>query len=308
MSRTLLVLALALGAAGCGGETPVARVTLAEASGWQGETPAIELGYPEVVRLPLVWRIDEPLPDGERPLVFLHLVDGSGEVVRTFDHRFPEPWRRGATVADPVEIYQSALAPPLPAGSYRLVVGLYRPDGTRFPLDAGPETGQHEYEVARIDARAPSADLPRFELAGDWAPIEAGADRQVLASRWLAGEGRVIVTGAPGDGAAWMRLLVPSPAGADERLALGAGAAVQQLRAVSRCGGAESGATGPGEHEVELPVEVAPGAGAACEIELSPNFHVVVTRPGEEPPEVLRSVRLETLAWRATRPRPGGAR
>lgn len=300
MPRTLLVLALVLAAAGCGGETPVARVRLEAGAAGDGERPSVALGYPEVVVLPLVWEPAEPLPPGDPPLVFVHLVDGSGELVRTFDHPFPAPWRPGTRIEDEVDLYQSALAPPLPAADYRLVIGLYRLDGTRFPLDAGPEGARYEYEMARVEAAGPSADLPRFELSGDWSPVEAGGDLQVLASRWLTGEGRLTIAGAPGPGAVWMRLRVPEPAG-DDRLVLDEGAGVQGLRMTSLCGGAESAVSGPGAHEVELPVEAAGDGdtGGGCEIVLSPTFHVVTRRPGEEPEEVRRSVLLDTLAWRS---------
>ncbi len=319
MRRTLSLLALALAAAGCGGETPVARVTLGPGG---GETPALRLGYPEVVRLSLVWELLEPLPEGDPPLVFLHLVDGEGAVVRTFDHPFPGPWLAGSRVDDRVEVYQSALAPPLPAGGYGLVIGLYRPDGTRFPLEAGVAAGRHEYELARVEAAGPPAELPRIELGGDWSPIEVGSDRQVLASRWLAGEGRLTVTGAPGAGALWMRLRVPAPEGAASTLVLAPGATVPELRLSSLCGGAESAVTGYGLHEVEIPVEIpveapaepaaadgAAGAPApACEVMLTPNFHVVTLRPGAEPPEIRRAALLETLAWRPPSGREAGRR
>lgn len=324
MRRTLSVLALALVAAGCGGETPVARVTLGPGG---GEAPALRLGYPEVVRLSLAWELLEPLPEGEPPWVFLHLVDGAGAVVRTFDHPFPGPWRAGSTVDDRVEVYQSALAPPLPAGGYTLVIGLYRPDGTRFPLAAGVAAGRYEYELARVEAAGPPAVLPQITLGGDWSPIEVGSDRQVLASRWLASEGRLTVVGAPGSGALWMRLRVPAPEGAASRLVLAEGATVPELRLSSLCGGAESAITGYGLHEVEIPVEIplgtpagppgeppaSPAAGAEvggpgplCEVVFAPNFHLVTLRPGAEPPEIRRAVLLETLAWRPPSGRGAG--
>lgn len=327
MRRTLSVIALALAAAGCGGETPVARVTLGAGAGGRlapaaeggSASPTLRLGYPEVVRLSLDWELLEPLPEGDPPVVFLHLIDGAGAVVRTFDHPFPGPWRAGSRVEDRVEIYQSSLAPPLPAGGYGLVIGLYRLDGTRFPLEAGVAAGRHEYELARVEAAGPAAELPRIELGGDWSPIEVGSDRQVLASRWLAGEGRLTVAGAPGAGALWMRLRVPAPEGAASNLVLAEGATVPELRLASLCGGAESAVTGFGLHEVEIPVDpveapsepetgagAAGAAGTACEVVLTPNFHVVTLRPGADPPEIRRAVLLETLAWRPPSGREAG--
>jgi hypothetical protein len=264
-------LALGLLAAGCGGaEPPVARLALEP-----GATPAapgeLTLGYPEVRRVTLVWEPLAALPaDGAGPpLVFVHLVDGAGSVVRTFDHPFPAPWRPGTPVDDAVELYQSALAPPLPAGRYRLTAGLYRPGGERYPLAAeGEEIDGREYALATVAAAEGGAGLPAIEPTGDWLPVEPGADRQVLASRWLAGEGALVVAGAAEAGALWVRLRVPEPESGAVRLVLADGTAGQQVRLATPCGGAAALVTGPGDHEVELPVDpgaVAPAvAGAAA--------------------------------------------
>jgi hypothetical protein len=273
-----------------------------------------------VRRATLVWEPLGALPeDGAGPpLVFVHLLDDAGAVVRTFDHPYPTPWRVGAPVEDPLEIHQSALAPPLAPGRYRLTVGLYRRGGERYPLETvGEEVGRREYALATLAAAGSGAGLPAIEADGDWLPVEPGTDRQVLASRWLAGAGALVVAGAAEPGALWLRLQVPV-AGAGNRLVLAADASEQEVRLTTPCGGAIVLVTGPGDRELELPVEPGaageptasaapdPGAGEAaasaaparasaagrCPVELSANYHLL------GPDGARRVVRLDAVAWR----------
>lgn len=302
MRRALRLLALGLSAAGCGGgDDPVARLgfeaPLARAAG--GE---LALGYPEVVRVTLLWEPLAALPESGTgpPLVFVHLIDESGSVVRTFDHPFPETWRAGAEVEDPVELYQSALAPPLPGGRYRLSAGLYRQGADRYPLEAmGEEIAAREYELTAVTAAEAASGLPAIAAAGDWLPLEPGADRQVLASRWLAGPGELVVEGAREAGSLWLRLWIPVADHPDARLELAGGAHEQEVRITTPCGGATVAVTGPGRHQVELPVDPADreaGTGEAddrCPVMLATNFHLLGPEGGAR-----RAVRLETVAWR----------
>ena len=124
MSRSMSGVAaalLALASVGCGRDRPVAEL--------EAEPAALRLDFPRFAVLTLTFRITGERPGGPGPLpiVFVHLLDGSGTVVRTFDHPFPAAWRVGATVEDRVTLYQSALARPLAPGPYRLTVGLYDP-------------------------------------------------------------------------------------------------------------------------------------------------------------------------------------
>lgn len=321
MRRMLCLTALGLALAGCGGgaDEPLARVTLSPAE--------LVLGYPEVRRVELTWEPLAELPGGGAegaagggdesgaPVVFVHLLDAAGVVVRTFDHPFPAPWRPGSPVEDAVDLHQSALAPPLPSGRYRLTVGLYLPGGERLPLEGGEEVAGREYALATVTAAAPGPELPTLRLTGDWLPLAPGADRQVLARRWLAGDGAVRVEGAAAPGSLWMRLQVPVVHGASTRLLLAEGAAGQEVRVTSPCGGAEFMASGAGEHELELPVDPSgavaaaeagsgptgagepaggePAAEAGCPVEIRASYSLVVQDTLER-----RSVLLETLAWR----------
>jgi hypothetical protein len=333
MRRALCLLALGLSAAGCGGaETPLARLGFEPGRARAAAPGELALGYPEVLRVTLVWEPLTGLPeDGTGPpLVFVHLIDDTGALVRTFDHPYPAPWRPGAEVEDSVELYQSALAPPLPAGRYRLSAGLYREGADRYPLEAmGEEVAAREYVLAAVTAAETGADLPAIEAAGDWLPVEPGADRQVLASRWLAGEGELVVTGAREPGSLWLRLWVPVADHPDARLELAEGAKEQEVRLTTPCGGGAVVVTGAGLHELELPIDPgaqetgtveaeaegdevvaappAPAAGAgkpaatesaaaiggACRVMLSTNFHLLGPEGGAR-----RAVRLETVAWR----------
>ena len=70
--------------------------------------------------------------------VFIHLVDAAGQIVAQADaipaggERPTTGWRRGEYITDS---YRLTLPPGLPAGDYRLNVGLYNPDdGTRPPV------------------------------------------------------------------------------------------------------------------------------------------------------------------------------
>ena len=300
MRRALCLLALGLSAAGCGGETPIARLGFDSGRARVAAPGDLSLAYPEVVRVNLSWEPLTGLPeDGTGPpLVFVHLIDDAGAVVRTFDHPYPAPWRPGAEIEDPVDLYQSALAPPLPAGRYRLSVGLYRQGGDRYPLETvAEEVAAREYALATVTTAEAGADLPAIEAAGDWLPVEPGVDRQVLASRWLAGEGGLVLTGAREAGSVWLRLWLPVADDPASRLVFAEGAAEQQVRLTTRCGGAAVVATGPGAHELELAVD--PGepeggdADRGCRVNLATNFHLLGPEGG-----VRRTVRLETVAWR----------
>lgn len=298
--RPTLLLAAALLAvlppvAGCrrAGD-PVARLEVAP--------QAFRLGYPEVRRLHLAW---EPLaPLGDRPvspIVFVHLLDADGRVVRTFDHPFPRPWRPGAPVDYAIELYQSALAPGLPAGSYPLTVGLYRPGGERWPLaTTAADRGRHEYEVGVVEvpagayaALAGGPAAPRFGFTGAWDSPRPGTDSQVLAYRWLSGEGAVTVTGLAAAGRVWMLLEVPDPGGTSSLLVLAADARSQSLMVTTNCGDAMTSVSGPGRHAVAFPLDpAAAGEGGVCEVRLAPSFYLVTTGV-----PVQRVAALEVLAW-----------
>lgn len=260
---------------GCGGEPP-------RPVGRLGVSPAgVELGYPGSATLSAEWAMKEPLSGEpgdartgtEAPWVFVHLLDESGAVVRTFDHELPFPWRPGESRSAPIELWQSALAPPLPAGDYRLTLGLYGPrDGRRWALETeAPEAAAGEYEVAAVRVLPPSSGIA-LGFEGSWWPAQEGSDRQVLARRWLQREGTIEVSGLSEPALFELGLLFPE-AGEGARLVLVEGAEGARLRISSACAPGEVTLETPGRHRVELALE-APADGR-CTVRFEATFVLV---------------------------------
>lgn len=293
MKKTFLPIALAAAAlaAGCGGEhTPVARV--------QVEPQQVRLPFSQAQALRLTWTPTAAL-DGEQPTVFVHLLDNRGKVVRTFDHAFPQRWREGSPVSYDVKLYQSAMAPPLPAGKYSLTLGLYGKDGKRWALDGlGEPVARDEYKAGDIEAPDQRPN-PRFLFSPNWQPPEPGGDRQVLARRWMAERAVVRLGHQRGAGTVWMVVRIPEPKSPDYKVVLEPGASAPAVRVLGSCGGTEANLTGPGLHEIELAMEPPP-KGGFCRVLLSSNFLLEPTAVGRK-----RSVSLENIAWI---PRGGGRR
>jgi hypothetical protein len=284
-----LAAVLTLCAAGCHRQVPVA-------GSLEVQPRSVTLPYPQLTVVHLTWSPAAAAGEGDtpsEPLVFLHLLGAKGQVLRTFDHPFPQRWVAGTPVSYDVKLYQSALAPPLDPGRYRLSAGLYDPSGKRWALGGlGEPIGRQEYVAAEVEVPPPPAG-PRFEFSPVWLPLEAGSDKQVVARRWLADQpGEIRVQAIPGPGTLWLSFRIPRGEGAAEKLVYHDPAANTPAVVVrSTCGAVETGISGPGRHDVEMPVE-APGAEDACRISLVPNFHVVsIDRPGR------RSVSLECAAW-----------
>jgi hypothetical protein len=316
ISAVLLAAAAGLAVASCHQNVPpVARLEV--------QPRSIRLPFGQLATLHLAWTPLSALPgDSGEPNVFVHLLDAKGKLLRTFDHPYPQRWVEGSPVAYDVKVCQSAIATPIAAGSYRLSVGIYDHAGKRWPLDGlGAPIGRNEYLAANVNVagapanagtpgRSPAqADTPRFVFSPQWLPAEAGSDLQVLASRWLGTEpGTLSVEGIRGPGAVWLMLRIPAGDHPNEKLVLHAGGSnAPSVMVRGTCGGAETGLSGPGRHEVEMPVD-APGAGGTCSFTLTPNFHLVsadIPQP--------RSVALENAAWNPGRtaaaapPAEGGA-
>ncbi len=270
-------------AAGCGGKgTPVARVEV--------EPRQLRLPHSQAQKLHLTWTPTAAL-DGEQPTVFIHLLDDRRKVSRTFDHAFPQRWREGAPVSYDVEIYQSAMAPPLRAGKYGLTLGLYAKDGRRWALDGlGEPVGRDEYAAGEVEVPTQRPN-PRFAFATTWLPIEPGGDRQVLARRWMVQRAAVRLLHQRGAGTVWMVIHIPPTSLPDYKLVLDPGASAPSLKAAGSCGGMEANVTGPGLHEIELAMEPPP-QGGFCRVLLSTNFVIEPVAAGRK-----RSVSLENIAW-----------
>jgi hypothetical protein len=281
----LLALSL-LGVLACGEDdgAPVARVDVTP--------PQIRLGFPEVQTLRLAWNPTAEL-DGlsSQPMVFIHLLDAEKKLVRTYDHPFPQRWRPGTPVTYEAKLFQSQLAPPLSPGAYTVTVGLYE-GKRRWALEGlGERVDRAEYVAAQVEVPSEST-APKLIFSPQWLPVEPGADRQVLVRRWLNGQGAIRLDGVRGPGTLWLVLRIPPVDPANERLELEGDAALPSVRVLARdCGGFEMSVSGPGTHEIEVPVDVAAGSGA-CPIRLNSNFAVISAVTGQR-----RSVSLENAAW-----------
>lgn len=99
--------------------------------------------------LSLAWQAGPGGLDDDYTL-FLHLLDGEGQIAQQFDAPpdggwYPTSyWRPGEVVLDERDL---AFSPMLAPGSYRLVAGLYRDDSTRLPLESGADA----FELAQIE-------------------------------------------------------------------------------------------------------------------------------------------------------------
>jgi hypothetical protein len=280
----LPLLALSLAVLSCSEDDgpPVARVDV---------TPRqVRLGFPEVQTVQITWSPTADL-DGlsSQPMVFVHLRDDKNKLVRTFDHPFPKKWRTGAPVMDEAKLFQSQLSPPLSPGTYTLTIGLYE-GKRRWALEGlGERIDRAEYVAAQVEVPSEST-APKLVFSPQWQPVEPGADRQVLVRRWLGNRGAIRLEGVRAPGSLWMMLRIPPVDPANERLEL-EGAANLPAVLVRGCGGFEMSVSGPGSHEIEVPVEAA--ANGACRIGLNPNFTIVTASTGKR-----RSVSLENAAWR----------
>src|SRR6185369_5233526 len=284
---------LCLSAAGCGDKAPaVARVEV---------TPTtLRLGYPELQNLHLNWQPSAPLEGvSVQPTVFLHLRDDKNEVVRTFDHPFPQKWQEGTPVPYDAKLFQSLLAPPLAPGKYRLTIGLYEWK-TRWPIavtgaGAGEKIDKREYVAATVEVPT-GGTAPSFAFSPSWLPVEDGNDKYVVARRWLNGRGVIGVKDVREAGSVWMLLRIPRGNEPHEQLQVENGG-VPSLLVRGTCGGVETNISGPGMHEVEVQID-GPSPAGVCRIAFVPNFTIT-----SDVTHQVRSVSLENAAWT---PAPAG--
>lgn len=284
-ARVFSLAVLGLAAVACGKSSPVGHLEV--------QPQSLTVGYPDSKPLHLSWEPASALDSqGGAPTVFVHLLDRTGRLVRTYDHPFPQEWQEGVPVGYDVKIFQSALAPPLPVGRYQLTVGLYgNKTGKRWPLDvAGQDLRRFEYHVA--DVEVPTAGPgPHFSYVGPWLPSEPGGSRQVVARRWLDGPGALRVERLAGPGTLWLVVHIPAGVGVAEKLVFADASNTPSVVISSTCnGGVETGVSGPGGHEIEIPAVGTPSDGS-CAIHLKPNFRLL--KVGQRP----RSVAIENAAW-----------
>jgi hypothetical protein len=256
----------------------------------------LELAWPRFVELDFELAPIAPLPAGvERPILFVHLLDEPGSVVRTFDHELPGEWKPGSALRYRRRIYQSALASPLPPGRYLLSVGLYDPEAGRFALESvGPEIAKLEYQVATVEVPPTTAAGPEARFSGEWLPPESLEDRQILAARKLRGgaPGRIGFGPVSGPGLIHLGIVVPA-ASQGARLEVAGGETQPKVKLSSSCGGEQSEVSGTGRFDLDIVLPAGTTA-ASCEIVVEPNF---VLRIGDRAD--LTSVRLEELSFRA---------
>lgn len=231
------------------------------------------LPHGSFVPVELTWTMGRAVPQGSASLAFVHLMDGDGVVRRTFDHGVAGGWAAGESRVETLPLYHSAIGPALAAGRYDLVVGVTDGEGTRWPLSTdGQPAGRMEYSVASVDVPELDPAGSRFVFDDAWLPVEAGTDVQVVARRWLTGSGALEVSRLPQD-AAELGLVLQIPAATDGlRLVLAEGADQASLLVTTDCSGFEAQMTGPGIHEIRVPVE---WGTESCRLRFEPTFHLV---------------------------------
>jgi len=274
ISLAVLVSGVLAGAA-CGRSRPVGALSV-------GAT-TVDLPHSHAAALKLRWTPTGGLDGLEgNPRVFVHVLDGGRQLLRTFDHPLPEPWTPGRAQSYEIELYQSAIADPLPAGAYEMTLGLYDDStGDRWPLTVeGDEVGRREYRLATVVVPAASAGAPIFEFVGGWLPVEPGGSRQVVARRCARGEATIVVHGATEPGAVRLALTVPKEA-----------ARAATVEVTASCTAERAEVRGPELQWISIPIAAA-AAEPDCEIRLRP------AAPATVAPENERSVCLEVLAWR----------
>lgn len=276
------------------------------------EPAFVHLAYPRFHVVRFVFTPSRALPTvgtgalAEPPIVFVHLLDRAGEVIRTFDHELPRPWREESVIDYDVVLHQSAIAPALPPGEYRLSAGLLVDGTQRVTLEVaeGSErVSRGEYVVATIDVPAVDESLPMFYFSSSFRPVERTLDEQHPAVRWFAGESILRVGEVAGAGEVFLGLRIPPHDTAEAELRVEAGAIEPAIWITSPCSGREVRVTGAGRHDVRLPLERAPDGSQGCEVRLAPNFRFQTRVPGEPAFSAL----LEVLSWSASSPSASAA-
>jgi hypothetical protein len=221
------------------------------------------------------------------PVVFVHLLDRTGQrstLVRTFDHALPSPWTAGQPQDDEIDVYQSALADPLPPGRYVLSLGLYDDSwGYRWRLETGPEVARREYSAASVEVSGPDPSAPKFSFSGGWQPIEAVPTRQVLAHRCLAAPATLSVDEIRAPGVLRLQWTIPSG-----------------LALATTCEAGKEEKLGAGRQWIGIRLPFGAGGGR-CEVRLDPG-----ALPANVPAGPAIATCLEVLSWRPDQPSATG--
>ena len=273
-SLTAAVLILAT-AAGCREKAePVATLSI--------EPKDVNLPAGHAAGWKLSWNPKAPLDNAQgKPRVFVHVVGPGRNLLRTFDHRLAEEWTPFKAQSYEIDLYQSAIAEPLPAGAYEVTAGLYDDSsGERWALEAaGDEVGRREYRVATLVVPPEPGGKPDYAFGGDWL-AEPGGSKQVIERRCARGEGTIAVRGVASAGTLLIGSSVPK---------LASGAWGGAVAVTATCGTERYEINGPEVQWTRIPV--APSAAdPACEVRFTP---VPPAAGGYE-----RSVCIEVLAWR----------
>ncbi len=226
-------------------------------------------------------------------IVFVHLIDQEGNVQRTFDHSFPANWAEGNEVTYPLELHQSAIAPPLPPGSYDLTMGLYTASGRRWPLEVeAPEVDDGEYALAEVAIPNSVMATPRFSFSDAWkAPQETGF-RQILAHRWLTEKNaELVIWGIDRPGEAVLSFTIPRLQEQNLRLRTKAPDVVPAVAVESDCGSVRGRLSGYGSHEIRIMVP-ASVPGQRCTVSFSPSFYFINSESSRR-----FSTLLESTTW-----------
>jgi hypothetical protein len=292
LATAALAALLAVAPLACGGGegAPVAKLSL--------EPGAVDLPYGSFTDLDLAWTPRAELEGVTGQLrLFAHLLDPKGRLTRTFDQGLPDDWQVGQSQHAKLRLYQSLLAPPLAAGDYTLTVGLYDDSGRRWPLDTeGERRGRDEYEMVAVHVPKKSAGLPAFEFSPTWSPTLAGSDRQVVAFRWLHGDGSIHLSEIQGPGTLWARIQIPAveTAGMRRQIEDSEGGDEARLGLSAGCSGFEAGVSGAGSHDIDIPVTTDSGR---CTVTYDPNFVMIANDPAAVT-DAGRTLLLEALAWK----------
>jgi len=278
--------------------TPVGRLTV--------EPDQLSLPHGASARLNTHWEMTLPLAGSTEapPHLFVHLLDDDARVLRTFDLPLPFDWQPGGESSAVVELWQSALDPPLPPGTWRLRMGLYDVASRRrwaLEVPGGEEVGKEAYLVSRVKVPPGAGAEPVITFAGGWFPPEMSGDLQVLTRRWLERAGQISIAGLPGP--AEVEIVVDIPELASESFSLvhdggstgggsTGGGGAPTLTVTSDCAPQARQVSGFGQHRLALLLDPGATAGGVCLLHFDTDFVYVETSSLAR-----RSLNLVRLTW-----------